>query len=144
MADSSSPVRLQEAPFSADAEIAALKAASKSIGGIALFLGCARDFSEGRQVAELSFECYEKMALAELHKLRQEAIDRFGLVEARIVHRIAAIAAGDDIVLVAAGAAHRAEAFAACRFLIDELKARVPIWKKETTLEGESWVSAHP
>jgi molybdopterin synthase catalytic subunit len=138
------PVRIQQEDFSQDAEIAALKASSKRMGGIATFLGCARDFSEGRDVSQISFEAYGSMALAEMRKLREEAIAKFDLLDARIVHRVTTVQAGDNIVFIAAGAAHRAAAFDACRWMIDELKQRVPIWKKEVTPEGESWVTQHP
>ncbi len=137
-------VRIQQQDFSQDQEIAALKAASKRIGGIATFIGCARDFSEGRTVSQISFDAYGSMALSEMKRLRQDAIDRFGIIDARIVHRICTVHAGDNIVFIAAGAEHRAEAFEACRWMIDELKVRVPIWKKEVTPDGASWVSAHP
>lgn len=137
-------VRIQQEDFSQDAEIAALKASSQRMGGIATFLGCARDFSEGRSVSEISFEAYGSMALAEMRKLREEAIAKFGLLDARIVHRVATVRAGDNIVFIAAGAEHRAAAFDACRWMIDELKQRVPIWKKEITPQGDSWVSPHP
>lgn len=140
----SEPVRIQEQDFSQDEEVAALKASSKRMGGIATFIGCARDFSEGREVSEIGFEAYGSMALAEMNKLREEAITRFGLLDARIVHRVTTVKAGDNIVFIAAGAEHRAAAFDACRWMIDELKQRVPIWKKEITPQGESWVTQHP
>ncbi|MCL2020636.1 MAG: molybdenum cofactor biosynthesis protein MoaE [Betaproteobacteria bacterium] len=140
----SAAVRLQLEDFSLDAEVAALREHSKRIGGIATFLGCARDFSEGRDVHEIAFEAHHGMALAELLRLRDEAIARFDLIDARIVHRLGTVRAGDNIVLIVAGAEHRAPAFAACRWLIDELKARTPIWKKEITPQGESWVTPHP
>lgn len=138
------PVRIQADDFFQDAEILALKAASKRIGGIATFLGCARDFSEGRDVHEISFEAYGSMALAEMNKLRSEAIAKFSLIDARIVHRVTTVRSGDNIVFIAAAAEHRAAAFDACRWMIDELKQRVPIWKKEITPQGESWVTPHP
>ncbi len=137
-------VRIQEEDFSQDEEIAALKNSSRRIGGIATFLGCARDFSEGREVSRISFEAYGSMALSEMKNLRLDAIERFGLIDARIVHRIASVSAGDNIVFIAAGAEHRKAAFDACRYMIDELKMRVPIWKKEITPEGDAWVSFHP
>ena len=84
------------------------------------------------------------MALPEMQKLRSEAIARFGLIEARIVHRLGVVHAGDAIVFIATGAEHRAPALEACRWIIDALKERVPIWKKETTPQGESWVTPHP
>ena len=140
----SAPVRIQEADFSQDAEIAALKAGSKRMGGIATFLGCARDFSEGRDISEISFEAYGSMALSEMKNLRSEAIEKFGLLDARIVHRVTTVKAGDNIVFIAAAAEHREPAFDACRWMITELKQRVPIWKKENTPQGESWVTPHP
>ena len=137
-------VRIQLDDFSQDAEIRALKASSQRMGGIASFLGCARDFSEGREVSEISFDAYDRMALPEMQKLRDEAIARFGLIDARIVHRLGVVRGGDNIVFIATGAEHRAPALEACRWIIDELKERVPLWKKETTPQGDSWVTPHP
>ena len=137
-------VRIQIEDFSQDEEINALRATSKRMGGIGTFLGCARDFSEGREVSEISFDAYAPMALAELQRLRAEAIERFGLIDARLVHRLGTVRAGDNIVFIATGAEHRAPALDACRWLIDELKERVPIWKKEITPSGDSWVTPHP
>ncbi|WP_263771974.1 molybdenum cofactor biosynthesis protein MoaE [Propionivibrio soli] len=137
-------VRIQYEDFSTDDEIEALRATSKRIGGIGLFLGCARDFSEGREVSEIDFDAYDRMALSELSALRDEAIARFGLMGARIVHRVGTVTSGENIVLIVTGAEHRAAALDACRWIIDELKERVPIWKKEITPEGDSWVVPHP
>ena len=100
----SEPVRLQFDDFSIDDEITALRAASRRIGGIATFLGCARDFSEEREVAQIGFDAYEAMALSELQTLRAQAIERFALIEARIVHRLGTVGAGENIVLAAAAA----------------------------------------
>ena len=136
-------VRIQAENFSQEEEIRALRASSNGIGGIVTFLGCARDFSEGREVSQISFDAYERMLLPELHKLRDEAMARFKLIDARIVHRLGTLQAGEQIVLIAAAAAHRGPAFDACRWLIDELKERLPIWKKETTPQGDSWVTPH-
>ena len=136
-------VRIQAEDFSQEEEIRALRASSNGIGGIVTFLGCARDFSEGREVSQISFDAYERMLLPELHKLRDEAMARFKLIDARIVHRLGTLQAGEQLVLIAAAAAHRGPAFDACRWLIDELKERLPIWKKETTPQGDSWVTPH-
>jgi molybdopterin synthase catalytic subunit len=138
------PVRIQQADFSQDEEIRALKTSSKRMGGIGTFLGCARDFSEGRNVSEISFDAYGSMALAEMNKLRSEAIEKFGLLDARIVHRIGTVQSGENIVFIVAGAEHRVAALEACRWMIDELKQRVPIWKKEITPDGDTWVTPHP
>ena len=94
-------VRIQSDDFSQDEEIAALKASSRRMGGIATFVGCARDFSEGREVSQISFDAYGSMAVSEMKQLRSEAIDRFGLLDARIVHRICTVTAGDNIVFIA-------------------------------------------
>jgi len=140
----SNAVRLQQEDFSQDEEIRALQACSKRIGGITTFFGCARDFSDGREVSEIRFEAFNSMALSEMQRLRSEAIERFGLIEARIVHRLSAVKPGDAIVFIATGAEHRAPALQACQWIIDELKERVPIWKKEFTPQGEAWVTPHP
>ena len=84
-------VRIQQQDFSQDEEIDALRASSKRMGGIATFIGCARDFSEGREVTQISFDAYGSMAVAEMNKLRDEAITKFGLLDARIVHRIGVV-----------------------------------------------------
>ncbi|MDR2261580.1 MAG: molybdenum cofactor biosynthesis protein MoaE [Azoarcus sp.] len=137
-------VRLQQEDFSLDNEIAALRAASRRIGGIAAFLGCMRDFSGERAVTEIHFDAYETMALAELQTLRAQAVSRFGLIDARLVHRLGVVHPGDNIVLIATAAEHRAPALDACHWLIDELKARAPIWKKEISPQGNAWVTPHP
>jgi len=137
-------IRIQQEDFSQDEEIRALQASSKRMGGIATFLGCARDFSEGREISEISFDAYGSMALSELNRLRFDAIAKFDLLDARIVHRIGVVHAGEQIVFIAAGAEHRVAALEACRWMIDELKLRVPIWKKEITPQGDAWVTPHP
>ena len=137
-------VRIQTEDFSQDEEVAALKGSSRRMGGIGTFIGCARDFSEGREVEQISFEAYGSMALSEMQKLRADAIEKFALLDARIVHRIGTVRGGDNIVFIATGAEHRVAALEACRWIIDELKQRVPIWKKEITPQGDAWVVPHP
>jgi molybdopterin synthase catalytic subunit len=142
-------VRLQQQDFSVEQELAALRAGSMRMGGIATFIGYARDFSasdflQEREVSKLSFDAYPSMALAEMNRLRDEAIEKFDLLDARIVHRVGVVGAGEQIVFIAVGAEHRAPALQACNWLIDELKQRVPIWKKEISAQGDAWVSAHP
>ena len=137
-------VRIQQDDFSQDEEITALKAGSLRMGGIATFVGCARDFSEGRAVSQISFDAYGSMALSEMNQLRLDAIEKYSLLDARIVHRLCTVTAGENIVFIAAGAEHRVAALDACRWMIDELKVRVPIWKKEVTPEGEAWLTSHP
>jgi molybdopterin synthase catalytic subunit len=130
--------------FSVDAELARIRETSKRIGGIAIFLGTARDRSKGRDVSGIRFEYYEGMAQKKLHEIRERALKDFDVIEVLIVHRFGDIQVGENIVLVIAAAEHRAEAFRACKWSIDELKQITPIWKQETTPEGEIWVEEHP
>lgn len=137
-------IRIQTEPFSLDREIGRLKNVSSSIGAIVTFLGTTRDISKGKHVAKLEFEHYSGMAEKKLAEIRERAIRDFGAVEVTIIHRIGILPVGENIVLIAVAAEHRDEAFRACRFCIDELKRITPIWKKETTPEGEVWVEEHP
>jgi len=137
-------VRIQEVDFSLEEEVASIRSVSSCIGGVVTFLGCARDFSEGRAVQSIQFEHYADMALNEMSALHDEAIETFDIIAVRMVHRVTTIQAGEQIVLIVVAAEHRKAAFEACEWLIDSLKQRVPMWKKETTPEGESWVSPHP
>jgi len=137
-------VRIQEADFSIEEEVKALRETSKRIGGIVTFLGCARDFSEGRDVFSINFEQYAGMATTAMNSLRDEALEQFDIIDVRIIHRVTTVHAGDQIVLIVVGAEHRKPAFKACEWIIDTLKQRVPIWKKEITPDGDSWVTEHP
>ena len=137
-------VRVQAEDFSIDAELARIRARSTRIGGIAIFLGTARDRSKGRDVSGIKFEYYEGMAQKKLREVRERALKDFDVIEVLIVHRYGDIEIGQNIVLVIAAAEHRAEAFRACKWSIDELKQITPIWKQETTPEGEIWVEEHP
>jgi MoaE-MoaD fusion protein len=137
-------VRVQREDFSIDAEIARVRSRSKRIGGIAMFLGVARDRSKGRDVDSITFEHYEGMAQKKLREIRARALKDFDILELLIIHRHGEIVIGENIVLIIAGAEHRAEAFRACRWAIDELKQITPIWKLEHTPEGEVWVEEHP
>jgi len=137
-------VRIQEHDFSLEEEVKALRETSQRIGGIVTFLGCARDFSEGRDVFSINFEQYAGMATTAMQSLRDEALKTFDIIDVRIVHRVTTVHAGDQIVLIVVGAEHRKPAFAACEWIIDTLKQGVPIWKKEVTPDGDSWVTQHP
>jgi molybdopterin converting factor subunit 1 len=137
-------VCIQQEPFFLDTEIERLKQASPSIGAIVTFLGTTRDISRGKQVAKLEFEHYPGMAEKKLGEIRERAMREYGVIDATIIHRIGVLPVGENIVLITVAAGHRDEAFKACRFCIDELKRIAPIWKKETTPEGEVWVEGHP
>ena len=137
-------VRVQREDFSVDAEINRVRGRSKRIGGISIFLGTARDRSKGRDVDSITFEHYEGMAQKKLSEIRERALRDFDIIEAAILHRYGEIGIGENIVLIVVGAEHRAEAFRACKWAIDELKQITPIWKLEHTPEGEVWVEEHP
>ena len=137
-------VRVQREDFSVDAEINRVRGRSKRIGGISIFLGTARDRSKGRDVDRITFEHYEGMAQKTLREIRERALKDFDIIEVAILHRYGEIGIGENIVLIVVGAEHRAEAFRACKWAIDELKQITPIWKLEHTLEGEVWVEEHP
>lgn len=137
-------VRVQREDFSVDAVINLVRGKSKRIGGIATFLGIARDRSKGRDVVSITFEHYEGMAQTKLREIREQALKDFDIIEVAILHRYGEIGIGDNIVLIVVGAEHRAEAFRACEWAIAELKRITPIWKREHTPEGEVWVEEHP
>jgi molybdopterin synthase catalytic subunit/molybdopterin converting factor small subunit len=137
-------VRVQRENFSIDQELDRVRSRSKRIGGIATFLGIARDRSRGRDVDGITFEHYEGMAQKKLREIRERALKDFDILELLIIHRYGEIAIGENIVLIIAGAEHRADAFRACKWAIDELKQITPIWKLEHTPEGEIWVEEHP
>jgi len=137
-------IRIQQESFSLDQEVERLKSSSASIGGIVTFLGTTRDISRDKQVAKLEFEHYPGMAEKKLAEIRERAIREYGVIDVVIIHRIGTLPVGENIVLIAVASRHRDEAFKACRFCIDELKRITPIWKKETTPEGEVWVEEHP
>ena len=137
-------VRVQRDDFSIDAELARVRRRSTRIGGIAMFLGTARDRSKGRDVSGITFEHYEGMAQKKLREIRERALKDFDIIELLVLHRYGPIEIGENIVLIIAGAEHRADAFKACKWAIDELKQITPIWKLEQTTQGEVWVEEHP
>jgi len=120
-------------------DVAALQDVASRDGALCLFLGVVRDENEGRRVLRLEYEAYEDMALPLMEEIAAEARRQFGVGEVRIVHRLGRLEIGEVSVAVAAASPHRAEAFAACRYAIDTLKARVPIWKKEFYADGAVW-----
>lgn len=111
-------------------------------GGYCEFEGWVRNQNEGRRVARLEYEAYEPLAIREGEKVLEEAKERFPYVNAGCVHRTGLLAIGDCAVWVGVAAPHREEAFKACRYIIDEIKMRLPIWKKEHYVDGDSgWVN---
>jgi molybdopterin synthase catalytic subunit/molybdopterin converting factor small subunit len=113
-------------------------------GAVCVFDGIVRDNTRGRQTLHLDYEAYEEMALKQMHLLRTEAIERFGVREIAIVHRLGRLVVGETSVYIAVASAHRGAAFDACRWVIDTLKKTVPIWKKEQFVDGAVWADGEP
>lgn len=132
------PVSVQPEPLDALSLRAALRL--PAAGAVVIFEGCARDHHEGKAVEGLAYEAFVPMAEAELEKLRQEALARFGLEGCLIHHRIGPVPLTEAAVVVATASAHRREAFEAAAWIMDRIKERVPIWKRERYPEGEAWV----
>ncbi len=116
--------------------------ADPACGGYVTFEGWVRDHNEGRAVQRLEYEAFAALAEAEGERIVTEAIARFGVQRAACVHRVGDLGLGEMAVWVGVSSRHRAEAFAACRYIIDEVKHRVPIWKKEHYTDGATeWVN---
>ena len=117
-----------------------LRSARPGAGGISLFLGTVRDANDGRAVTLLEYHAYPELAVAEMGRILDEIEAEIPHTRVAIAHRTGALEVGDLAVVAAASAPHRAEAFRACRLVIDRVKARVPIWKREHGPDGPYWV----
>jgi molybdopterin synthase catalytic subunit len=117
---------------------------SPQSGGIDVFIGTVRDATNGKPVVRLEFEAYQAMALKEMHKIAEQAFEKWPVQKLLIHHRTGILEVGEVPVIIAISCAHRDAAFQACRYVIDTLKKTVPIWKKEIFEDGEVWVAAHP
>ncbi len=135
-------ISVQEADFDVGAEISALRAGNPQIGAVASFIGLVRDMNDGSNVAAMTLEHYPAMTHKALTAIVAEAETRWALLGCTVIHRVGALFPTDQIVLVAVASSHRADAFAACEFIMDYLKTQAPFWKKEQTLEGERWVES--
>jgi molybdopterin synthase catalytic subunit len=131
-------VDLREAPLSVDEVVAHVS--RPGAGGIATFIGVVRDESDGRVVTRLDYSAYAAMAKREMTTIAGEIEREIEGVRVSAIHRIGSLAVGDAAIVCAASAPHRGEAFKACRELIDRIKARVPIWKREWGPDGAEWV----
>ena len=113
-------------------------------GSALLFEGVVRNNTRGRRTLYLDYQAYESMALNEMEKLAQAALERFKVRDVRLVHRLGRLQIGETSVLIGVASAHRVAAFEACRWLIDTLKKTVPIWKKEYFEDGAVWADGEP
>ncbi len=116
------------------------RVAHRGAGAIATFVGTVRDHHAGKQVSHLEYEAYGPMAARTLKEIANEAAARWELLGVAIEHRVGRLEIGEASVAIAVSSAHRGEAFEALRFVIDELKGRVPIWKRETGADGSFWI----
>ena len=131
---------ISSAPVTPDA--LRLRLNDRTCGGYVSFEGWVRDHNEGHPVRKLEYEVYESLAVAEGERILTEAKARFGVEHAACVHRSGVLEIGDMAVWVGVSSSHRDEAFRACRYIIDEVKIRLPIWKKEHYESGDSgWVN---
>ena len=113
-------------------------------GGITAFIGTVRNDTEGKEVLQLDFTTYKPMAIKEMQKIADKALEKFDIKKIAIHHAEGMLQIGDIPVIITVSAKHRKAAFLACEFAIDTLKETVPIWKKEYFSDGEVWVNAHP
>ncbi len=113
-------------------------------GAVCVFDGIVRDNTRGRRTLHLDYEAYEEMALKQMRELAAQAVERFGVREVTLVHRLGRLVVGETSVLIVVASAHRGAAFDACRWVIDTLKKTVPIWKKEQFVDGAVWADGEP
>ena len=137
-------VAIQTADFDLSAEVAALRAGDGGVGAVASFVSTVRDRNRGvaGDVSAMELEHYPGMTESAIEAMIDQALARFDIRGARVVHRVGLLQPRDQIVLVAVSSAHRGQAFQACEFLMDYLKTQAPFWKKETTPGGAQWVDA--
>ena len=131
-------IEITETDFSVDEVVNRIQ--TDEMGCIVTFVGIVRNNSNGKPVERIEIQVYEEMAVKQLDAIREEAISRFAIDDVSIVHRHGTLRVSEKIMMIAVGAGHRVEAFDACRYIIDSIKKKVPIWKKEYTPDGEFWV----
>jgi len=135
-------VRIQTEDFDLSQEVARLRQADPGVGAVASFVGTVRDRGDGQAVSAMELEHYPGMTERAIEAMIDQALQRFDLRAACVVHRVGLLQPLDQIVLVAVTSAHRGAAFQGCEFLMDYLKTQAPFWKKETTPDGARWVDA--
>ena len=135
-------VSVQAGDFNLAEEIEGLRAQDTRVGAICTFTGTVRDRNDGLSVSSMELEHYPGMTEKAIEAMIDEALRRFDIFGARVVHRIGLLQPLDQVVMVAVTSAHRGESFKACEFLMDYLKTQAPFWKKEVTPDGARWVDA--
>ena len=135
-------VSIQTQDFNLGIEVDALRRNDKRVGAVCSFIGTVRDRNDGLNVSSMELEHYPGMTEKAIEAMIDEALKRFDIFGARVVHRVGLLQPLDQVVMVAVTAAHRGESFKACEFLMDYLKTQAPFWKKEQTPDGARWVDA--
>ena len=133
-------IKIQKKDFNIEQEIKLLKDKYSNVGAVNSFIGFVRDINNKKDVKYIELEVYEKMAIKELSKIKDNAIKKFDLVDCLIVHRYGRLDVNDSIVLVVCFSEHRNNSFEACKFIMDYLKRDVPFWKKEIYFKGSEWL----
>jgi molybdopterin synthase catalytic subunit len=136
-----STIRVQTSDFDIAEELALIRT-NASVGAVASFIGLVRDVNDGSGVSTLTLEHYPLMTEKALAGIVREAESRWRILGSTVIHRVGELKPTDQIVLVLVASAHRADAFAACEFIMDYLKTQAPFWKKEQTPNGPRWVEA--
>ena len=131
-------IKVTEDNFDVEKVLSTLK--TDEVGCLVNFIGVVRGVSNGVAIQRMDIEVYPEMAEKQLQIIKDEAVEKFGVNEVVIIHRFGSLRLGDNIILIAVASGHRKEAFPACQYVIDEIKKRVPIWKKEYTSTSEQWV----
>ena len=135
-------VSIQTGDFNLADEVEALRRGDQRVGAVCTFTGTVRDRNDGLTVSSMELEHYPGMTEKAIEAMIDEAIARFDIFGARVVHRVGLLRPLDQVVMVAVTSAHRGESFQACEFLMDYLKTQAPFWKKEETPQGARWVDA--
>jgi molybdopterin synthase catalytic subunit len=134
-------IQVQEKTFDLSSEYDQLRSVSLKVGGVVTFTGTVRDFNQDASVQVLHLEHYPGMTERELDKITDEAAQRWDIIAATVIHRVGDLYPGDEIVFVGMASQHRGDAFASCSFVMDYLKTRATLWKKEKTGEGARWLT---
>jgi molybdopterin synthase catalytic subunit len=135
-------IKITEKPI--DVQKVIESATSLGAGAIDVFIGTVRNNAHNKSVRWLEYEAYESMAVAEIKKIIETAAGKWGLLGWEVSHRVGTLKPGEVAVVVAVSTSHRKASFEACQYIIDTIKEKAPIWKKEVFEDGEEWVSAQP
>ena len=133
-------IKIQKKDFNLEKEIKNIKDNLSNVGAVSSFIGYVRDLNNNKDVKSIDLEVYNEMAIKELSKIKNFAIEKWSLTDCLIVHRYGKLDVGEKIVLVACFSEHRKNGMEACIHIMDYLKKDAPFWKKEFYFEGSSWL----